>query len=186
MFEPKITETVQNIVKEYIKDGDSVIDATVGNGFDTVFLAESVGENGTVYGFDIQSIAINLTKEKLNENKLNERVVLIEDSHEYVNKYVNDNIKVAMFNLGYLPKGDKNVITKPDSTIKAIEKILDLLESGGLISIIAYYGHKGGMEEKDSVSKFLRELDSNKYDIISIKYENRVKNAPIIYLVRKK
>lgn len=186
MFEPKITDTVQEIVKDYIIEGDSVIDATVGNGFDTVFLANSVGGNGTVYGFDIQEIAINLTKEKLNENNLIKRVKLIQDSHEHVDKYVNDNIKVAMFNLGYLPKGDKNIITKPQSTINAIKKTLDLLESGGLISIIAYYGHEGGMKEKDSVSKLLTELNNRKYDVVSMKYENRIKCAPIIYLVRKK
>lgn len=186
MFEPRITDTVQGIVKDYINEGDFVIDATVGNGFDTVFLAEQVGEDGKVYGFDIQNIAINLTNEKLNERKLSKRVTLIEDSHKNVKKYTQNPIKAAMFNLGYLPKGDKKVITRPESTIKAIEEILDLLISGGIISIIAYYGHEGGMEEKHQVSKYLGELDNKKYDVVSIAYENRKMNAPIIYLLRKK
>ncbi|MCT4544115.1 MAG: methyltransferase domain-containing protein [Vallitalea sp.] len=186
MFEPRITDTVQGIIKDYIYEGDVVIDATVGNGFDTVFLAEQVGENGEVYGFDIQDIAIEQTKIRLNQRKLMDRVTLIKDSHENINKYVKSSVKAAMFNLGYLPKGDKKIITKPESTIKSIEQIIDMLESNGLISIISYYGHEGGKEEKDVVELYLGELNNKKYDVITVKYENRKMNAPIIYLVRKK
>lgn len=186
MFEPRITDTVQGIIKDYINEGDVVIDATVGNGFDTVFLAEQVGDNGQVYGFDIQNIAIKLTKEKLDERKLMNRVTLIEDSHQHIKRYVEERVKVAMFNLGYLPKGDKKVITRPESTIMAIEEILDLLIVGGLISIVAYYGHEGGLIEKDEVSRYLGELSNRHVDVLSIAYENRKMNAPIVYLIRKK
>jgi len=186
MFEPKITDTVQGIVKTYINEGDTVIDATIGNGYDTVFLAEQVGINGQVYGFDIQDIAIRSTKEKLDERKLLNRVTLIKDSHECVKDHIKSSVKVAMFNLGYLPSGDKEIITKPESTIKAIENMLDILEKNGLISIISYYGHEGGMIEKNEVNKYLGELNNKQYDVISIAYENRKMNAPIIYLVRKK
>lgn len=186
MFEPKITDTVQEIVKTYINEGDTVIDATIGNGYDTDFLVQQVGDTGKVYGFDIQEIAIKLTKEKLNERKLLNRVTLIKDSHEYVKNYVEGSVKVAMFNLGYLPKGNKEIITKPESTIKSIEAILDLLQKNGLISIISYYGHEGGMLEKNEVNKYLGELNNKEYDVISIAYENRKMNAPIIYLVKKK
>lgn len=186
MFESRITDTVQEIIKDYINEGDVVIDATIGNGFDTCFLAEKVGDSGHVYGFDIQNIAIKLTKDKLDEKKLRNRVTLIEDSHQHVKRYVENSIKVAMFNLGYLPKGDKKVITRPESTIKAIEEILDLLISGGIISVVAYYGHEGGLVEKNQVSNFFGELSNKEVDVLSIAYENRKMNAPVIYLIRKK
>lgn len=186
MFETKITDTVQQIVKNYINEGDTVIDATVGNGNDTVFLAERIGDNGKVIGFDIQEIAIRTTSEKLDERNLINRVTLIEDSHENVKDYVESPIQVAMFNLGYLPKGDKEIITKPESTIKAIDNILDLLRRDGVISIISYYGHEGGLLEKNRVCEYIGELDNKKFDVISIAYENRKMNAPIIYLIRKK
>lgn len=186
MFETMITDTVQNIVKEYITDNDIVIDATMGNGNDTMFLADQVGENGNVYAFDIQKKAIETTKDKLNERNLLNRVTLIEDSHENIKKYVEKPIQVAMFNLGYLPTGNKEIITRPKSTLKAIASILDLLKSNGIISIISYYGHEGGLLEKNTVCEYLGKLSNKEYDVISIGYENRKKNAPIIYLVRKK
>ncbi|GKX30150.1 rRNA methyltransferase [Vallitalea longa] len=186
MFETRITDTVQGIVKDYIDKGDTVIDATIGNGNDTAFLAENVGDNGKVIGFDVQQLAIRTTKEKLNERNLLNRVTLIEDSHENVKNYVDSPIKVAMFNLGYLPKGDKKIITKPESTIKAINDILELLKSNGVVSIISYYGHEGGLLEKNKVCEYLGALSNKKFDVISIAYENRKMNAPIIYLIRKK
>lgn len=186
MFESRITHMVHSILQDHIGEGDLAIDATVGNGHDTEFLAEAVGDMGHVYGFDIQDMAIEATGRKLNERNLGHRVTLIKDSHAKVKDYVKAPVKLAMFNLGYLPKGDKEIITKPTSTIGAIEGILDLMGEESVMAIVAYYGHVGGMEEKDAVRAYIQGLEHRQYDVISIQYENRKNNAPIIYLVRKK
>ena len=131
--------------------GETVVDATAGNGNDTLFLAELVGENGHVYAFDIQQAALDSTAKRLGE--LNERVSLILDSHENVEKYVNGQIGGAVFNLGYLPHSeDLSIVTKPDSTIKAIHTMLGMLKKGGIIAVSVYDGHEGGAEERDAFS----------------------------------
>ncbi len=186
MFEPHITKMVHGLIKDYITEGDIAIDATMGNGHDTIFLAEQVGKTGKVYAFDIQDTALYLTKEKLVERNLFDRVTLIKDSHEKVTSYVEEPINLAMFNLGYLPRGDKKLITKPSSTLSAIERILRMMKKDGMLSIVAYYGHNGGMEEKDAVRDYVRELEQRQYEVISIQYENRNNYPPIIYLVKKR
>ncbi|QUI24833.1 methyltransferase domain-containing protein [Vallitalea pronyensis] len=186
MFESHITLKVHGILKDYIKEGHVVVDATMGNGYDTVFLAEQVGVSGKVYAFDIQEKALLSTKEKLVESNLSDRVTLIKASHEAVRSHVQEPIDMAMFNLGYLPTGNKEVITKPYSTLIAIEAILGILKKDGILSIITYYGHDGGMVEKEAVQGFISMLKQSEYEVLSIQYENRKKNPPIIYFVRKR
>ena len=144
-------DIVRRIMFDYVKEGDIVVDCTVGNGNDTLNLAKLVGDSGKVYGFDIQSIAINITKEKLEKKGLENRVLLIQDSHENIDKYLLDKISLVVYNLGYLPKGDKSIKTNPVSTIKSIKKTLPLLKSNGLLLITCYTGHEGGKEEKEEV-----------------------------------
>jgi tRNA A58 N-methylase Trm61 len=186
LFKNKITEIVQNIICEYINEGDIAIDATAGNGFDTIYLAKKVGEAGKVYSFDVQKVAIELTEENLIKENLLDRVHLINDGHELIDKYVNEEVSAVMFNLGYLPKGDKSIITKGENTIIALDKSVKLLKKGGVISVIVYYGHEGGLEEKEIINTYLENLDSKKYNVISILHTNRLSNSPIINLIYKK
>ena len=131
------------LLGETIVPGETVVDATAGNGNDTQFLAEHVGENGHVFAFDIQQEALDSTATRLGE--LNERVSLILDSHDNVEKYVDGQIGGAVFNLGYLPHSeDLSIVTKPDSTIKAIHTMLGMLKKGGIIAVSVYDGHEGG------------------------------------------
>jgi tRNA G37 N-methylase Trm5 len=129
-----------DIIKKIINEGDVVVDATAGNGNDTLLLAKLVGEKGRVYAFDIQQDAINNTIKKLQDNNLDPRVTVIKDGHQNMDKYVNDGIKAVMFNLGYLPGGDHSIATKGDTTITAVKKSMDLLMVGGIITVVIYYG----------------------------------------------
>ncbi len=182
----KITTFVQTILDAKIKSGDIVIDGTMGNGNDTLFLARTVGPTGKVFSFDIQSIALENTTQKINDHKLNHyNIELINDSHENIEKYVIDTVDAAMFNLGYLPKGDHSIITKANTTIKAISSILNILKPGGIISIIIYYGHEGGSEEKEEVLKFLNELPNNDVTVMQCNYINHSNNPPIIIFIEK-
>lgn len=182
----RATSFVQYILREKIKEGNVVIDATMGNGNDTLFLAELVGLKGMVFAFDIQSVALESTKNKISSNKLdNYNIKLINDSHENIDKYIMGTVDAAMFNLGYLPKGDHSIITKASSTIKSILSILSILKPGGIISIIIYYGHDGGKGEKDEVLNFLQKLSQEDVTVMQCNYTNHDNNPPIIIFIEK-
>ena len=161
-----LSSFAHSLLSDVVISGDIVIDATVGNGNDTLFLAEKVGSSGKVYGFDIQLKAINNTTSLLEKQKLKEQVVLIQDGHENMLKYVTVPVKAVMFNLGYLPQSEHNIITLPETTIRALEQAVQLLLPGGVITVIVYPGHAGGKREKEEVIKFLRNLDSKNWDTL--------------------
>src|SRR5690625_1363959 len=132
------------LLSRTVNDGDIVVDATCGNGNDTLFLSTLVGENGHVYAFDIQQQAIDTTTHLLKEHK-RKNVTLIHDSHSNAVQYIEqeNTLKGIIFNLGYLPRSDKKIITKPHSTITAVEKFLPLLKKGGIVVLVVYAGHPG-------------------------------------------
>src|SRR4051794_38219274 len=128
MILERVLPYVKTLLQSCVTEGDRVIDATAGNGHDTYFLADLVKPTGHVYSFDIQQSAINATRERL--GNLNQQVTLIQSGHEQVKNFVSDEIAAAVFNLGYLPGSDHNIITRPDTTIQAIDGCLDLLKIG--------------------------------------------------------
>ena len=153
-FNRSILNKVKQICENNLKPNDKVIDMTVGNGNDTLFLSNLVNK-GFIYGFDIQEKAINNTKRLLDDNNVN-NYRLINDSHENVDKYISDKISLVLFNLGYLPNGDKSITTKSKSTIKAIDKSLKLLNSKGII-LIVIYKHEEGLKEEKEILKYLKD-----------------------------
>jgi len=173
------------IIKKVAGQGDIVVDATAGNGNDTLFLAHLVGSEGIVYAFDIQEIAILNTKKKLEEAKVYDRVKLINDGHENIDKYINKNVKAVMFNLGYLPKGDHSRATKGKTTIKAIEKCLEILQAEGVITIVIYYGGDSGFEEKDEILSYIRSIDSKKYSVLVHEFVNQMNCPPIAVCIER-
>lgn len=168
--------------------GDTVIDATVGNGGDTLMLAERVGKNGKVIGFDIQDAAIANTTEKLKIHNLLDRVFLYQEGHEnLLSHYSEENsVSAIVFNLGYLPKGDKSIITSPDTTIKAIESSLTVLKKDGLLLIMIYYGHKGGLKEKESVLNFVKDLPQSTYQVLKYEFINQKNYPPFLIAIEKR
>lgn len=134
-------------------DGLCAVDATVGNGHDTLFLAQAVGPRGRVYGFDVQERAIKATQNCCGEAGVGDRVTLLHAGHERMAELLPDDVTAAavMFNLGYLPGADKSVVTQPATTIAALDAALSLLAPGGVISITAYTAHPGGSEETEAV-----------------------------------
>lgn len=167
-------------ILETLKNNDIAIDATIGNGNDTLFLCNNCK---FVYGFDIQQQAIESTHMLLKEhNKSNYE--LFGTSHSHLLEKINEPISVIMFNLGYLPGHEKQTITKAASTLKAIESGLTLLRHGGLISIVIYTGHKGGIEESNAVNSFTEGLHSKEYSVLRYQFTNK-KNAPYIIFIEK-
>ena len=182
----KVVDLVKSIVASVVSEGDTVIDATVGNGNDTVFLAGLVGEKGRVYGFDIQQEAINNTEGLLKALGLKNRVKLIRDGHENMDKYITGDVKAVIFNLGYLPGGNRGITTLPHATLAAVKKSLKLLQPGGVITIAAYRGHQAGKEEEAKLAEYLSGLDASAFLSVSVQSVNQGNDPPVLWAVQKK
>ncbi|OON99833.1 MAG: hypothetical protein ATN35_10640 [Epulopiscium sp. Nele67-Bin004] len=168
------------LLEQIICEGDTAIDATVGNGHDTLFLSNLVGETGKVYGFDIQQQAIDKVKELNIKN-----ACLICDGHQNIDLYVTEQVAGVIFNLGYLPSGDHSITTTADTTTVAISKILDILKTNGLIVLIVYHGHKGGKEERDGLLNFVQNLDQKRVSVLKYEFINQKNDAPFIIALEK-
>ncbi len=174
------------LLSQAINEGDSAVDATVGNGLDTVFLANLVGETGHVFGFDIQKEAVEQTKKKLQEQQLLERTTLIHGSHATISEHCHEKIAGAIFNLGYLPNGDKSIVTKPASTISAIEQLFSLLKPEGIIVLVIYHGHPEGIIERDELIRYTETIDQNLAYVLRYQFVNQVNSPPFIIAIEKK
>lgn len=179
------TQTALLFVKEYLIPGSTVVDATCGNGHDTLALAEMGA--GKIYGFDIQQEAIERTEELLRSRNIDMASVhLINDSHGNMSRYIKENIQVAVFNLGYLPSASKEVVTQTESTLAAVRESMELLNKDGLICISMYSGHAGGTEEKEALLDFASALDEKVWHAAYINMRNQRNNPPEILLITKK
>ena len=162
-----LTTKAHQCIQEVLGEGDIAIDATMGNGHDTLFLAQIVGSTGKVYGFDIQEEALDNTYQKLKANNAQKQVAMFQAGHEtmpiLLPETTNGNIRAVMFNLGYLPGGDKNRTTDISTTLAALEASFMMLATGGLITVLAYTGHPGGYEETEAVKEWARGLPTGSY-----------------------
>ncbi len=179
------TQTAMLFVSQYLSPGQTAIDATCGNGNDTVALAR-LGA-GKIYGFDIQENAIRQTKAALERDGLDsDQIHLIRDGHENMHLYVKEPVQVVLFNLGYLPRASKEITTKTKTTLEAVSRALHLLACGGLICITMYSGHPGGEEEKQNLLAFAENLDEKIYHTAYIHMLNQKKHPPEILLITSK
>lgn len=185
MILKRVLPFAKELLTRVIEPGNSVIDATAGNGHDTVFLAELVGEKGHVYAFDVQEEAIQSTAEKLQQVNLEGRATLILDGHENVSSYVETEIAAAIFNLGYLPGSDHEIVTKGASTIQAIDSILHMMKIGGIIVLVVYHGHPGGEDEKNILMNYVSELPQSYVHVLSYQFLNQHNNPPFIIALEK-
>jgi len=181
-----LTQLSHILLKSLTNGSGIYIDATAGNGYDTLFIAKMLKQNGSLFSFDISYQAVGNTKKLLEENNISiNNVNIINDSHENIDKYIGQNkIKAAIFNLGYRPHSDKTVKTMPASTILALGKILYRLECGGAVIICSYTGHDGG-EEDEQVFKYLCGMENKTYEISKTEMISR-KHSPVLYLIIKK
>lgn len=175
----KVLEFARTLINNKGGEKNVGIDATCGRGNDTLFLAQRFKE---VYAFDIQDEAIFSTKELIKDYK---NVKVIKNSNENICTYVK-NIDVVMYNLGYLPKGDKGITTTAVATIRSLSSVLPLLNAEGIITIICYPGHLEGYNESIEIEKYLRSLNQKEYDVIKYEFINQINNPPFLLAIRKK
>ncbi len=167
-----LLELHKRFILNHLHEGDTAVDFTMGNGHDTAFLSKTVGESGHVYAFDIQKQALESSAVTLREEGCPENYTLIMDSHHKVKEYVNTPIKAGMFNLGYLPGGDKSITTMRETTMPAIEAAIDLLDRDAVLNIAVYPGHAEGDAEGKMICEYLSSLDRRKICCTQIKILN--------------
>ena len=169
-----------DFLAQVITQEDIVVDATMGNGHDTLFLAKLAKQ---VYAFDIQEQAIEKTSQRLQEAGLTNAELILQ-GHETVDQFVTE-VKAAIFNLGYLPSADKSIITQPQTTIEALDKLCQMLVKGGRIAIMIYYGHEGGDIERDAVMDFVSQLPQQEYTATIYRTLNQINNPPFLVMIEK-
>ena len=181
-----LLELQKSFILQHLKEGDIAADFTMGNGHDTEFLCKTVGHGGHVYAFDIQQLALDSTKKRLDEAGLSDIATLILDSHSNAPKYIDKPLKASMFNLGYLPgSGKKEITTMRETTLPAVKFAIEQTAPDGIVMIAIYPGH----EEGDAEGKMLYELLGTypRYKICCSIF--RILNSPTspyFYIVEKK
>ena len=181
----RLTEQAHREMDKIIHAGDFVIDATLGNGYDTQFLAKKVGYDGGVYAFDIQKESIEQSIRLLEKKQLLSRVIFTQSCHSKMLEHVPvtklGKIKAVVFNLGYLPGGDKKIITQPDSTLSALKQAYLCLSDDGIISLIAYRGHDGGQREFEEIQKLTEKENWS----VQKKPSSQAPDSPVLFLIGK-
>ena len=175
----------KKFILAHLGEGDTAVDFTMGNGYDTVFLSQTVGKSGQVIAFDIQPDALASTEQNLKKNNCPDNWRLICASHDRANEFVKGKIKAGMFNLGYLPGGDKSITTKRDSTLMAVEAAIELLDNDGIVLIAVYPGHDEGSVEGNLLYEMLSQISRFKLCISQFKIINSP-TSPFFYMIESK
>jgi SAM-dependent methyltransferase len=181
---------VRDLLSVTLQEGDIAIDGTVGNGHDTLFLAERVGESGRVYGFDIQQQALLNAQARLEEAGVAGRVELLLESHarmqEAVPMEMHGRVKAVTFNFGYLPGGDKSMVTTSSSSLPALRAALDLLAPGGIVTAALYSGHEEGKAETQAILNWAHGLEPSEVHVLMYLFHNQKNDPPLLLAFEKR
>lgn len=185
-----VLDAAHTLATAALAPGGTAVDATVGNGHDTVVLARGVGKAGTVYGFDVQAAAIAETRRRLRAAGLEARVELVRSGHETMPRHVPERLHGAvdaiMFNLGYLPGSDSALTTGSTTTVPALRASVRLLRPGGVLTIVLYTGHEGGAEEAEAVEAWAEGLAQEEFEALSYRFVNQRNDPPRLLAVEKR
>ena len=181
-----LVKQVHERLEAQLREGDIVIDATLGNGFDALFLANKISPSGWLYGFDIQAEAIAASRLKLMPYP---HVRLVHASHADMAAHIpfvwQGKVRACLFNLGYLPGGNKQVITQTASTLSALTAASQLLATDGLISIMAYPGHSGGDIETECVAQWCQTMTRQGFQLNTLISDATNAAAPRLFMLCK-
>ena len=175
----------QALIGPALCDGARAIDATMGNGHDTLWLCERVGPNGQVHAFDIQPEAVARTQARLDAQGLSSRAILHCAGHETMSRWVEGPVDAVMFNLGWLPGAAHGVTTRVETTLTAVEAALDLLKPEGLMTICVYPGHDEGTRELHALCDWAAALDPRRFDVLLKRYLNQPNDPPQLIAVKR-
>ncbi|MEI6177753.1 MAG: class I SAM-dependent methyltransferase [Verrucomicrobiota bacterium] len=186
MSPPRPTELAHLILRGIIREGDLLIDATTGNGHDTVFLAEIAGESGRVLAFDIQDHAIQSARSRVETAGFSDRVDFHLKSHAKMADYAEPGtVAAVMFNLGYLPGEDHQLTTEEYETLAALTTATTLLKPGGILSVVCYPGHDAGMIESAAVESWASTRTAEGWRVAKYAMLGTLRPAPFLILLSK-
>ncbi len=186
MIPPRPTQLAQTILKDAIRAGDTAIDATAGNGHDTVFLAECVGASGRVLAFDLQEQAIQSARRNVDAKGVGAQVEFHQVTHARLADYAAaESVSAVMFNLGYLPGDDHQFTTQTTETIAALSAAAHALKPGGILSVVCYPGHEAGAQEAREVEAWITVLTSEGWRVAKYGMLGTLRPAPFLIIGRK-
>jgi tRNA A58 N-methylase Trm61 len=186
MSPPRPTELAHLLLRGIIREGDLLIDATTGNGHDTVLLAELAGESGRVLAFDIQGHAIQSARSRVETAGFSDRVDFLVKSHAKIAEHAEPGTVAAiMFNLGYLPGDDHQLTTETAETLTALTAATTLLKTGGILSVVCYPGHDAGMIESAAVESWAGTLTAEGWRVAKYAMLGTLRPAPFLILMSK-
>ncbi len=188
---PTAVRWAQTVLQSRLHPGDIVVDATAGNGHDSLFLAQAVLPGGQLFIFDVQAEALRQARVRLSENEVPlDSVTFLHAGHETLDSALPETlrgkVRAIMFNLGYLPGGDKQLITQPATTMIALQAALEWLDTDGLLTVVAYPGHDGGREEALALEQWMAALPVDRFEAQKIAYLNFRPTTPFCLVVRKR
>ncbi|MDU5825064.1 class I SAM-dependent methyltransferase [Anaerococcus vaginalis] len=169
------------LIEHRVENNIRACDMTAGNGKDSKFILDNKNPN-ILYAFDIQKLSQERCKKLIGQKK-NFKFIL--DDHKNIEKYIKEKIDLFIYNLGFLPKGDKSITTNYKSVIQSLKSCLDLLNEKGLILITFYPGHEEGKNEEKYVGEFLKNLDQKTFQVIKYNFYNQINNPPFLISIRK-
>ena len=189
MDERYVLRNARHLAADYmirtIREGDTVVDATMGNGKDTLFLCSLVGETGHVHAFDVQREAVERTRERVREAGFEPRATLLLAGHETMAEHVKGPVQAVMFNLGWLPGAEHVVTTKTDTTLKAVSAALELIAPGGIVTICVYPGHEEGTRELEALKAYAAGLSVRTFNVLYHSFANASSQTPRLFLIQR-
>ena len=174
------------LLEPVLYPGARAVDATMGNGKDTLWLCRQVGEAGKVYAFDVQPEALARTRALLESEGVAARAALFCEGHERMAEFVPEPVDAIVFNLGWLPGAEHAVTTQTPTTLAAVGAALSLLKPEGLMTICVYPGHEEGARELEALLAWAKALDGRKWDAMLRCYLNQPGMPPQLIAVKRK
>ena len=175
----------RELMEKMLREGSVAVDATMGNGHDTETMAHLVGASGHVYAFDVQAEAVEATRARLARSGLTDRVTLLCRSHAEMSEHVKAVPDLIVFNLGWLPGGDKTVTTQLSSTAAAVRQALAMIRPGGMVVVCCYPGHEEGQRELAFLEELFASLPPQQFNCLAHVFLNAGAGAPRCYAVQK-
>lgn len=194
----RIVTWSHELVREVLRPGDLAVDLTAGKGRDTLALAAAVGQTGQVVSFDTQAVALEQTAALLQQHgytvknwfgdreiSAGNEIVLVQACHSSLKEILSRPARAVLANLGYLPGGDRALITRAESTLPALAQSLDLLSIGGRLAVTVYPAHPGGRHEAQMIDDFFATLPNDFWQVLSLRVANRGE-APYLLVAERR
>ena len=175
----------RELIQPALYPGARAVDATMGNGHDTLALCELVGEGGHVYAFDVQPEAVYSTRARLEAAGVLDRATLICAGHEHIAERTPEPVDAIVFNLGWLPGAEHGVTTRTETTLSAVHQALETLKEDGVMTICIYPGHAEGARERDALMEWAKGVDPQRFDVLIKSYLNQPNDPPLMLAVHR-